>query len=369
MSRAESDEGLGQACVVRDQAVTNNWVGIVAGHVRFMQQSRTMMRTTNREAFFIDPDVAEMADWVAARFDDSSGWTHAWVDRKSGRHWSCNGLRDAFLQYRWNGEAWAVNKTKLDAFRRELRAAVQTEDVRSVVTICENILKWGGLAAHNVRYLHQRQPVLVRELQHLHDLLSRNCMPSKCDLRREPGNPATACRMNAGFVKIYSLLCDDCVIYDGRVGAALGLLTRQFLRGDEPNGSTLNAGVRLWHAEGGTKHEKRQGAQPESRHPAVSRDCDRDARLHTVQVMRANWFIRRGLDRNPNAFSAGEDGLHELAGRVVHGRLRPTGRVMAAVLPWERIRSESCRPTPPCIEPSSSGCGSTSRRLRRRSLR
>ena len=34
--------------------------------------------------------------------------------------------------------------------------------------------------------------------------------------------------MNAGFVKIYSLLCDDCVIYDGRVGAALGLLTRQF---------------------------------------------------------------------------------------------------------------------------------------------
>ena len=29
-------------------------------------------------------------------------------------------------------------------------------------------------------------------------------------------------------VKIYSLLCDDCVIYDGRVGAALGLLTRQF---------------------------------------------------------------------------------------------------------------------------------------------
>ena len=31
---------LGRSCVVRDQAVTNSWVGIVAGHVRFMQQGR-----------------------------------------------------------------------------------------------------------------------------------------------------------------------------------------------------------------------------------------------------------------------------------------------------------------------------------------
>ena len=45
MSRAESDEGLGQACVVRDQGVTNSWVGIVAGHGRFMQQGRAGWRT------------------------------------------------------------------------------------------------------------------------------------------------------------------------------------------------------------------------------------------------------------------------------------------------------------------------------------
>ena len=156
------------------------------------------------------------------------GWTHTWLDRKNDNRWSCHGLRDAFLHYRWNGEAWAGTKIALDAFRCELREAVKTEDVGRVVTVCENILKWGGVAAHNVRYLHRQQPVLVRELQHVRDLLSRHCTPSKHDLRREPDNPATECRMNAGFVKIYSLLCDDCVIYDGRVGAALGLLTRQF---------------------------------------------------------------------------------------------------------------------------------------------
>ena len=38
-----------------------------------------------------------------------------------------------------------------------------------------------------------------------------------------------------------------------------------------------------------------------------------DARFHTVQAMRANWFIGRALNRNPNAFSAGEEGFHEPA--------------------------------------------------------
>ena len=34
--------------------------------------------------------------------------------------------------------------------------------------------------------------------------------------------------MNAGFTKIYALLVEDFIIYDGRVGAALGLLVRRF---------------------------------------------------------------------------------------------------------------------------------------------
>jgi len=35
--------------------------------------------------------------------------------------------------------------------------------------------------------------------------------------------------MNSGFTKIYSELIDDFIIYDSRVGAALGFLVRRFL--------------------------------------------------------------------------------------------------------------------------------------------
>ena len=75
------------------------------------------MSTINREAFLADPNVAEMVGWVAARFDDASGWTHTWVDRKNGHRWSSHGLRDAFLHYRWNGEAWAGNGTLVHNLR------------------------------------------------------------------------------------------------------------------------------------------------------------------------------------------------------------------------------------------------------------
>ena len=68
--------------------------------------------------------------------------------------------------------------------------------------------------------------------------------------------------MNAGFIKIYSLLCDYCLIYDGRVGAALGLLTRQFCETTGRTAIPNYVGLRLWHAEGGAEHERSQGMQP-----------------------------------------------------------------------------------------------------------
>ena len=118
--------------------------------------------------------------------------------------------------------------------------------------------------------------------------------------------------MNAGFVKIYSLLCDDCVIYDGRVGAALGLLTRQFC---EVTGRMVCPPC--WRSPSARPRRHRTRNMPRYA-TRVAAPCGfprlrQDARFHTVQVMRANWFIRRALDHTPHAFSAGETGFHELA--------------------------------------------------------
>ena len=173
-----------------------------------------------REAFLADPHVKEMRPWVAARFESTAGWTHRYVDLRTGRPWSCESLSDAFRQYRWNRESWHENKTRLDAYRRDLREAVGGDDadraVNRAADACERILRWGGVWARNGAYLRSRRSSLLDELRHLQALIDGDHTPSPSEMRRDPSAADTACRMNAGFVKICSLLCDHCVIYDGR---------------------------------------------------------------------------------------------------------------------------------------------------------
>ena len=267
-----------------------------------------------RLAFLADRNVQEMLPWVAARFDTPPPWTHTYVDRKTDDHWSCDSLAGAFRQYRWKDEGWRENKKKLDCFRRKLREAVDQSHPGCAFDVCEKILRWGGVSAHNVAYLkcREQQCVLLDELRHLRAVLAGDRTPTRKEMRRDPSDEATECRMNAGFVKIYSLLCEYCVIYDGRVGAALGLLVRQFCqatgRGKVP--------ASLAFAFGDPK-EARDAKCPKLRDPGRNGlgfpKLRSDSRFHTAQVMQANWFLRAALESAPWPCGAGEDGFHELA--------------------------------------------------------
>ena len=166
---------------------------------------------TKRE-FLSDPDVAAMMAWVADRFEAQTAWTHTYVDRKTGATWSCVGMADAFRQYSWNGKSWRENKTELDSYRRQLREAVDRRDVEGIFNACAAILRWGGVWANNGSYLVTRKPVLLDELLHLSSVLAAERTPSNGDLLADPNDATSECGMNAGFVKIYSLLLDYCVI-------------------------------------------------------------------------------------------------------------------------------------------------------------
>ena len=265
-----------------------------------------------KEAFLADAHVNEMRLWIAARFDSTAGWTHTYIDRRTGNRWSCDSLTDAFRQYRWNRESWHQNKTRLDSYRRDLREAVGDDDVDRAADACERILRWGGVWARNGAYLRRRRSSLLDELRHLQAVIDGDHTPSASEMRWDVSATAAECRMNAGFVKIYSLLCDHCVIYDGRVGAALGLLVRQFR---EHKGRTTVP--RCLAFAFGSPKEALDARYPKLRDP--SRNGLRFPRLrpssphHTAQLMRANWFLRSILETGAWAASPGEDGFHELA--------------------------------------------------------
>jgi len=273
-----------------------------------------------KEAFLADCHVTALIPWFVARFDMPSPWAHTYVDRRTGHSWSCNSLADAFRQYRWNDMGWRENKTVLDAHRRDLKEAVDQSREGRVVEVCEQILRWGGVWPHNGRYLRKQRErgVLIEELRHLRGVLGADRTPTRRETRRDPSDAATACRMNAGFAKIYSLLCDYCVMYDGRVGAALGLLVRQFCQ------ATGRRAVPACLAFAfGSPREAPSTECPKLRDP--SRDGFQfpklrpDPRFHTEQLMRANWFLCRALEYASWPCGTDEDGFHELAAGLFMG--------------------------------------------------
>ena len=265
-----------------------------------------------RKEFCDDPDVQEMACWMAKHFDDKSGWTHTYQNQGNNRNWNCNGLHDAFLKYDWNDTDWKNTKEELDAFRRDLREACKAEDESRVIAVCEQILTWGGVKPHNQKYLHDHKPFIIQELQHMKGLLSMNETPSKQDMRTFSNHPKREYRMSAGFSKIYSLLCDYCVMYDSRVGAALGFLARKFCEAKEYD--TVPCNLKFGWCE------TRKTQNPKNHNPALGglnfefpKLSSSNPLRYTEHIMRASWFLRLALEKEPNVFSRGEDGFHELA--------------------------------------------------------
>ena len=129
---------------------------------------------------------------------------------------------------------------------------------------------------------------------------------------RNAEDRTSECKLNAGFVTIYSVLLDHIVIYDGRVEAALGLLMRQFCEATERK----EVPTPLRFAYGAPK-EGDAPQNPKNRNPSSGTlrfPCLRpNSRTHTIQTMRASWLLKAALAHGSGPFSRGEDGFHELA--------------------------------------------------------
>lgn len=264
-----------------------------------------------RAMFLADRDVRDFISWLQSRMWAGHRWSHRYIDRDSGVERVFTSVLNASEQYVWMNAKWPNTKRELDNFRRLLRAAVAAGDSQGAFDACRRVLKWGGVLANNGRCLDARRETLLRELEHVSAILKSDVEPTEAQMRLDAEDPTTLCQLNAGFVKIYSALLDHCVIYDGRVGAALGLFVRQFCETyDYPS-----VPAPLAFAWGAPK-EAANAAHPKQRNPSTERY--RFPRLapsphrHAGHTMRANWLLQAAHE-NDSPFTRGEDGFHELA--------------------------------------------------------
>jgi hypothetical protein len=155
----------------------------------------------------------------------------SWKERiqLQSKDWWCLSLAQAAEHYSWP-ESKAPDDFASIAAR--LRAALAANDCVAARTACLEIFKWGGVANKpddaSLQWVEAQavEQTLCRSILRAVELLGPTSDESLTSF------DGTNLLMNSAMTKIYAAAAPDgIIIYDGRVGAALGLLARKWLDG------------------------------------------------------------------------------------------------------------------------------------------
>jgi hypothetical protein len=157
----------------------------------------------------------------------SRGKSSAWSRTIDGK-WSAVGLADAVSKYAWSGKSFSESKAELDRFAANLQSAIQRDSNNSVCEILRAIMHWGGVDNKHrqkgtFEWIERNADEISVKLSNAVDLIK----DEQASLDPFDG---VSLIMNSTMTKIVSLADPEqkLVIYDGRVGGALGFFVARF---------------------------------------------------------------------------------------------------------------------------------------------
>jgi hypothetical protein len=203
-------------------------------------------------------------------------------------------LSQAADHYSWTGSNAALQFENLSS---QLRAAVQSANELVAHDLCIAIFKWGGVGRRpddrSVLWLGERltSNSLCAALQDGCHLLTE----LDADLCRFDGKNLL---MNSALTKVYAALAPSkLIIYDGRVGAALGLIARDYLHSVNHRGALPDGLAFPWGASQGPyvpgQQNKRDPSDDQFQFPALF-GAHRD-KLH-AEMMRSTSYLLSLVD-------------------------------------------------------------------------
>ncbi|HZW13938.1 MAG TPA: hypothetical protein VFF81_12200 [Noviherbaspirillum sp.] len=226
------------------------------------------------------------------------GVFHQWTARSNraapmaGGIWSCTSLYDAYQKYYWRTvnpitntfmSTFAESAECLTQIGENLRSAIKSKNSDECLNVCEQILRWGGVQNRKVALLIRAfGEGLHKYLEAVEVLLQEGPLTNSVSIDDKP----FALEVDSGTTKIYSLLSADWSIYDGRVGAALGLLVHRWT--NEMAVKKVPDGLRFaW----GYEQRRNPNLHGEHVFPMFGAKVDR-----FQQNLRLNWLLKMLLN-------------------------------------------------------------------------
>lgn len=260
----------------------------------------------NKTQFLNAESVQSFIKWITPKLDKSGSFKHAYImKRPNGILWECDSIYSAFENYKWSftckhpvssisfeGETFEECKDLLAELSFGLRESVIQDNPELCKKYCLAILEWGKVKNGNANKVLDLGLNIISYLKNCINRLNTNIFDTKDNY--------DDIIMSAGFSKIYSLLIDDFIIYDGRVGAALGLLVKSYC--EEKGLRTIP--YELIFAYGNAKGDaesvfKRRNASNDTyKFPLLH-----PQKNHTENNFRANWLLKEILDKSDSKFN------------------------------------------------------------------
>jgi len=234
--------------------------------------------------------------------------------RKKDPRFFIDSLEAAFNGYWWNKDGYERNAQKLDTIRSMVRDSLAANlglaQTSKSLNDLRVVLEWGAggtgqsLYRSNLIWAENHFDTLTESL-----VLGCNAMSNDAPNVSvfNPRRTAVYARMNAGFTKYYAMACDDVVIYDGRVGSALGFLVKSFCIENHIHKVPEDLAFR-WGAQGGTQPLNRDPSNEIYHFPKLPTEGSVWAEWN----IKANWVLRAACNQKCATWCAGKDGLRKI---------------------------------------------------------
>jgi hypothetical protein len=228
------------------------------------------------------------------------GKSSAWCRTVDGK-WSAVGLADAISKYAWRGKSFPESKAELDQFAADLQSAIQRDSNGEVCAILRAIMHWGGVdnshrQSRTFGWIRRNENDISAKLSSAVDLIK----DEQASLDSFDGVNLI---MNSTMTKIVSLADPEqkLVMYDGRVGGALGFFVARFAEEREIHQYSV-ADQLLFAVDRGPK---RTPATKHIHFPVLFGKA-RD-RCHALMVRRASqliWQVAKECQASPREIEA-----------------------------------------------------------------
>jgi len=257
-------------------------------------------------------EVNGFIEWLAYHLGSNTEVEHEYSNRQTAKRWQFSSLHDAYKQYEWQhsgvphlnvsaGSSAESNAEALDALAVDL-AAANCDD--TMLRGTQATMAWGGVSAGNNQWLADNRVGLASMVEQVAQVLRQGNLDSPQFL----GD----LRFNAGMTKVYSLMCENFIIYDSRVAAALGWLVMKYC--SERKLTALPDGLRFPWAPA---KEAQNATAPKNRNAGIEHGFKfprlRRGLHHALWNMRASWVLSEAL-AHPSAQGSR---FHEAGGKPI----------------------------------------------------